>query len=111
MFEYLRPFIAPVLTPFIGSFIVWLNVRYHIVYTPEQVDKINQAAVTAVLLIVSTAASISGALKVALNKKLNPANAATSQLASAGKQANEDEKVLQAAVKTAELKAQEGEPK
>ncbi len=88
MFNYLRPFIAPILVPFISATTIWLNVRFNIVYTPEMIEQINEGAVTAVLALFAAAASLAGAIKVAVNKRLNPANAATTQLAEQGKVQN-----------------------
>ena len=83
-FPFLRPFIGPAVAPFIGAFLAWLQVKYHVIYTPEQVEKINEAAVTGVLLIFAFGGSLAGIAKVFLNKWLNKANAATTELTAKG---------------------------
>jgi len=82
--QFLRPFIAPALIPFIGAALAFLARKYGIIYTDEQQTKIVEGAVTAILWIFAWAASISGVLKVAANKKLNRSNAATTELVQQG---------------------------
>ena len=84
MLNALRPFIAPALAPFIGALLVYLANRWGIIYSDEQKAKISEGAVTAVLLLFSLAASLSGVIKIAANKKLNKSNAATTELVKAG---------------------------
>lgn len=83
-FPFLRPFIGPAVAPFIGAFVAWLQVRYNIIYTPDQVEKINQGAVTAILLLFAFGGSLAGVAKVFLNKWLNKANASTTELTAQG---------------------------
>jgi hypothetical protein len=80
-FNALRPFIAPAIAPFIGAFLAYLANRFGIQYTPEQQAQISEGVVTAILALFATAASLTGIAKVAMNRKLNPGNAASSGLA------------------------------
>lgn len=84
MFNFLRPFIAPIVAPFLGALLAYLQVHYHIIYTPDQVGQIRDGAVSAVLWLLAVGASLAGVIKVTLNKWLNKANAATTELAAAG---------------------------
>ncbi len=88
MFSFLRPFIAPAIMPFLGAALAYLATRFGIVYSPEQQTQITEGAVSAVLWLFATAASLTGIAKVVLNKKINPANAASSELVQEGKDAN-----------------------
>jgi uncharacterized protein (DUF697 family) len=97
--DVLRPFIKPLIAPFLGALLTYLANRYGIIYTPEQAAQISDGVVAAILAIFAVAASATGVVGVLINKKANPANAATSQLAVAGKQMNEDERRLQESTK------------
>ena len=103
-FNALRPFIAPAIAPFIGAALAWLANHYGIVYTPEQQHQISEGIVTGILMLFATSASAAAVVKVAMNKKLNPGNAASTHLAAAEK--NEVQQLKAAEAQTAEFRSQ-----
>ncbi|MDQ2987447.1 MAG: hypothetical protein M3R13_12155 [Armatimonadota bacterium] len=82
--NFLKPFIAPAVAPFIGALLAFIANKFGIRYTPDQEAQIREGVVAGILFIVATAASLSGIVKVGMNKKLNRANAATSELVNKG---------------------------
>jgi hypothetical protein len=86
----IRPFIAPLLMPWLGALFAYIATKKGIVYTPEAVDKISEGVILAVCYIFAFAASISGGLKVLANKKLNRANAATTEMVKRGNAIGQD---------------------
>ncbi len=78
----LRPFMAAILGPGIIWLLAKLSALTGFTYTPEQIQLINDGVV---LLI------ITGVMKVLVNKKANPGNAASSHLA--GQEKTESEQI------------------
>lgn len=93
-YDAARPFIAKFIAPLIGFAVTFINKKYGIVFTDAETQQLLASLVDLVVFSIVT-----GVTAVGINKKVNPANAATSQLAVAGKEINEDEKRLQLATK------------
>jgi hypothetical protein len=93
-FDAARPFIAKFVAPLIGFVITYLNKKFGIAFSDAETAQLVASLVDLVVFAMAT-----GISAVAINKRVNPANAATTPLAVAGKEINEDEKRLQQATK------------
>lgn len=92
--DALRPYIMVVLAPLAPLVVAWINARFGLALDEEQQQRLLEHAVDFAVLAITA-----GFVKVSGNKRVNPANAATTPLAVAGKEINEDEKRLQRVTK------------
>lgn len=76
-----RPFIAKFIAPIIGFCVTYLNKRFGIAFTDAETQQVLASLVDLVVFSIST-----GISAVAINKKVNPGNAASAHLAAAEKQ-------------------------
>jgi hypothetical protein len=79
-FDSWRPFIAKFIAPIIGFCVTFLNKKYGIEFSDAETGQLIASLVDLVVFAVST-----GISAVAINKKVNPGNAASSHLAAAEK--------------------------
>ncbi len=97
-FDTYRPFIAKLLAPFIGLLVTALNRRYGIEFDQSVVGLAVSSLTDLVVFAVTT-----GIAAVGINKKINPANAASTEMVTLGKETNRAERIMN---ETAELEAQ-----
>ena len=77
----LRPFISYILAPFLTAIAGWLMVNFGIEITNQQIHDIAEKLATYVFPLLMMA---NGVIRTLINRKTNPANAATSHLAEEG---------------------------
>lgn len=103
-FDAFRPFISKFLGPILGAiisgFILWLKMRWHITVDiiDVQLASLVDQLVNLVIVMIST-----GVSAVFVNKKFNPGNAHSSQLAAEEKE--ESKNLKDVADRTAEMRA------
>lgn len=95
-FDKLRPFFAKLVAPIIGGlisiFLLWLKAKTGIAVdlSNAELSEIVNQTIDMILYGIPV-----GIAAVKINKTVNPANAASTELAVAGKEIHEDEKRLQ----------------
>jgi hypothetical protein len=89
---WLRPILAVIVGPLIGAMLTYLTTKYGIPFTDEQRQKIVQDVTASILAVLTLFYTYTGLAKVFINRKVNPMNAASSELAEEGKDAQRDAK-------------------
>jgi len=82
LFDRLRPYLGKLIGTLVGSACAWILVHYHIVVDTEAQAKI----VETIIEIIAMLLIIREGTATTVNKKLNPAGAASAHLAKEGKQ-------------------------
>lgn len=93
-FDTWRPFIAKFIAPLIGFVVTYLNKRFGIVFSDAESAQVVASLVDLVVFAMAT-----GISAVAINKKVNPANAASTELVTLGQVTNDDERRINAVAK------------
>jgi hypothetical protein len=95
--DSLRPFLSRILAPLISAVFTWLAVHYGINFADDTREQVIEALV---VVIIPLAQIVNGVAHRVIDKKINPADTASTHLAQEGK-------AEVAAIKVAEIAAGE----